>query len=301
MKKFLAAIALLAASFAPAQTFDSQAAAAQAAVQQLQGAAEAKVAADASAITSLTSTNSALSSQNSSLSQQNAALGSQVTSLAAQIQTLQSTFTWRDMEWVTWKINCAAQVGGSGNGIGTQVTAPGAQFAIAPTPPPLGASNYFDCYYTWDAAPDESKTHFRFTQPWAFPAQADANASQALEMEVRQVLPGGMMGVWAVQMNFAGKQLRIFDHVKKWFATGTVQPRLTPGVTYAVTLDGHRDGTNVCYDSITINTASTPLTYCYPMWDENWRPMMRVAAQLDGNGSGTAYSVKRDKTTFSSW
>jgi hypothetical protein len=30
-------------------------------------------------------------------------------------------------------------------------------------------------------------------------------------------------------------------------------------------------------------------------------PMMRVAAQLDGNGSGTAYRVNRGATSFVSW
>jgi hypothetical protein len=299
MRKFLAAIILLAASAftlptAGSQTFDAQAAAAHAAVQQLQASAEAKVAADASALAALASTNS-------SQTQQISALTSTNTALASQIEALRSTFTFSGIEWVPARINCTAPVGGSGNGIGTQTTAPGAQFAIAPTPPTLGAANYFDCYYTWDTAPDESKTHFRFTIPWTFTTLADANASQALEMEIRQSLPGGLMAVCALQMNFSGKTLRIWDHTHAWFSTGTAQPRLTPGTKYAVTLECHRDATTVYYDSITINSTRVPLSYSYPMWNMGWRPMMRVAGQLDGNGAGTAYSVKRDSTTFVSW
>jgi hypothetical protein len=34
------------------------------------------------------------------------------------------------------------------------------------------------------------------------------------------------------------------------------------------------------------------------MWDENWRPMMRVAAQLDGNGSGTAVQREARQNGF---
>jgi hypothetical protein len=281
MKRFLSVILLLAAcACAPAQTFDTQSAAAFTAVQQLQAAAEAKVASDAQQIAALTSTNAAL---------------------ASQIESLHSTFTFSGVEWLPAKINCNAQVGGSGNGIGTQTTAPGAQFAIAPTPPVLGAANYFDCYYTWDFTPDEAKTHFRFTIPWTFPTLADANASQALEMEIRQSLQSGQMAVCALQMNFSGKTLRIWDHTHAWFLSGTAQPRLTPGTTYAVTLECHRDATTVYYDSITINSSRIPLSYSYPMWNMGWRPMMRVAGQLDGNGSGASYSVKRGTTVFSSW
>jgi hypothetical protein len=202
------------------------------------------------------------------------------------------------MEWVSWHTNCNAQVGGSGNGVGLQNSAPGAYFAITPTPPAAGAVNYFDCYYTWDAAPDESKTHFRYTLPWTFPTQADANASQCLEMEIRQSLKSGMMAVWALQLQFSGKQLRIWDHSRAWFTTGTALPRFTPGTTYTVTLEGHRDDTTVFYDAITINQARIPLSYSYPLWNMGWRAMMRVAAQLDGNGSGTAYRVNRGKRLF---
>jgi hypothetical protein len=94
MKKFLAAIILLSASCF-AQTFDNEAAAAHAAVQQLQASAEAKVASDAQQIAALTSTN---------------------TQQAATIQSLQNTVTYRDLEWGAWSINDSTKVGGSANG-----------------------------------------------------------------------------------------------------------------------------------------------------------------------------------------
>lgn len=283
MRKFLAALVLLASTFAPAQTFDSQAAAAHAALTNLQAAAEAKVSSDGQQIAALITTN---------------------TQQAATIQTLQSTFTWRSLEYNTWRVNSSSQVGGSGNGTASQTLATGpgtATFSIAPLPPATSSTNYFDAYYTLDFAPDESKRNFRYTLAWMFPTQTDANASQCLEMEIRQSLKSGLMAVWALQMQFSGKQLRIWDQSRAWFSTGTAQPRLTPGVWYAVTLEGHRDDATVFYDAITINAMRIPLGYSYPMWDNGWRPMTRVAAQLDGNGAGIPYKVKRDQTSFASW
>jgi hypothetical protein len=160
----------------PAQTFDAQAAAAQTAVTNLHSAAEAKVAADAQRISDLNTVNNSLTSAGGKphRDEQFAGAADRCHHLdqhrsAAQIQTLQSTFTWRGQEWVSWHTNCNAQVGGSGKGVGLQNTAPGAYFAITPTLPAAGTANYFDCYYTWDAAPDEIKTHFRYTLPWTFP------------------------------------------------------------------------------------------------------------------------------------
>jgi hypothetical protein len=150
---------------------------------------------------------------------------------------------------------------------------------------------------TWH--PMMRKKNFSLTMPWTFPTAADSNASQGLEMEIRQSLTSGLQGVCALQMNFSGNQLRIYDHVKHWFATGVAMPHFTPGVTYTVTLECHRDdANNVVYDAITINSTRTPLSYTYPYWQDNWRPMMRVAGQLDGRGTGTPYTVKRGSTVF---
>jgi hypothetical protein len=120
-------------------------------------------------------------------------------------------------------------------------------------------------------------------------------------MEVRQSLKSGLMAVWALQLNFSGKQLRIWDHTHTWFSSGTAQARFIPGVTYTVTIEGHRDSTTAYYDAITINQTRIPLSYSYPMWNMGWRPMLRVAGQLDGNGAGTAYKVNRGATDFTAW
>jgi hypothetical protein len=280
MKKLLLSLVLLSA-FTHAQTFTNETAAAQAAVFNLSSAAEARVVSDDAIITSLQSDKLALQ---------------------AQIQQLQSTSVYRDLEWHRWGMNCNAQVGGSGLGVGSQQPAPNASFSIAPATPAAGAANYFDCYFPDDVLPDDNKKHFSLTMPWQFPTAADASASQALEMEIRQSLTGGLQGVCALQMNFSGNQLRIFGHVKKWFSTGQAQPKLTAGVVYVVTLECHRDdANNIVTDAITINGARLALGYSEPYWQDNWRAMLRYAGQLDGRGAGIAYTVKRGATVFKAW
>jgi hypothetical protein len=253
-----------------AQTFDAETSAAQAAVSTLATSAEAKV--------------TALNAQNAELAKQ-----------------LQVNI-YRDAEWHRWGMNCNAQVGGSGNGVGAQSLAPGASFTITPAKPAAGSSNYYDCYFPDDVAPDDNRKNFSLTLPWQFPTLADSNASQALEMEIRQSLTNGLQGVCALQLNFSGNQLRIFGHVKKWFSTGQAQPKFTPGVWYVVTLDCHRDdNNNMVTDGITINGVRLALSYSEPYWQDNWRAMLRYAGQLDGRGTGIAYTAKRGSTTFKSW
>jgi hypothetical protein len=284
MKKTLFTFLVLAVASCFAQV-DSQYQSAATALEQLHSAANAQIA--------------SANQQSAALQTQLDAAGAVVSDLRAQIATWLATKTYSDLEWLTWKINCNAQVGGSGNGAGAQTIAPGASFTITPAAPVAGAANYFDCYYTADVAPDDAKKHFALTIPWTFPTATDSNASQGLEMEIRQSLTSGLQGVCALQMNFSGNQLRIYDHVRHWFATGVAMPHFTPGVTYTVTLECHRDdANNVVYDAITINNTRTPLTYTYPYWQDNWRPMMRVAGQLDGRGTGTPYTVKRGNTVF---
>lgn len=275
MKKLLVVLTLLFALSLNAQNaFDNESTAAHSAVAALTDAAEAKVA-------HLVAENAALS---------------------AHLDSLLSTTEYPNLEWHRWGMNCAAQVGGSGNGTGSQSPAPNASFSLAPVAPASGAANYVDCYFTDDFLPDDMKKSFSLTMPWKFPTTADSNASQALEMEIRQSVAGGLQGVCALQMNFSGNQLRIFDHVKKWLATGVAQPKFVAGVVYVVTLDCHRDALNsVVYDAITINGTRTALSYSYPYWQDNWRPMMRIAGQLDGRGAGTPYTVKRGATLFKAW
>jgi hypothetical protein len=280
-RKLIAVVFLLVSIFTQAQQFPTETTAAQTAVNNLASAAEAKVAA-------LNTTNATLTSANEALAQQ--------------IASLKLVKVYSSLEWHRWGMNCAAQVGGSGNGQGSQQPAPGASFSIAPTAPAAGASNWFDCYFPDDVQPDDTKKTFSLTMPWQFPSLADSNASQALEMEIRQSLAGGLQGVCALQMNFSGNQLRIFGHVKKWFATGQAQPKLTPGVVYVVTLDCHRDSANnMVTDAITINGARLTLGYSEPYWQDNWRSMMRYAGQLDGKGTGTPYTVKRGPSTFTAY
>jgi hypothetical protein len=192
--------------------------------------------------------------------------------------------------------NSLAQVGGSGLGVATQKQ-PGvecAEFAIAPTPPAVGASNYFDCYYYQDFPLDDSLTKFKLEASWLFPTLADANASQCLEMEARHVLTNGNMYVIACQLDFADKALRVFDHTKKWFPIGVAQPRLVPETWYTVTLEGHHDATTIYYDGVTINGVKSVPVGQGAVFNLGWKRMNRIALQLDGNGHGTPYRVKLD-------
>jgi hypothetical protein len=76
------------------------------------------------------------------------------------------------------------------------------------------------------------------------------------------------------------------------------QPRLVPGQWYHVVLEGHRDAANVYHDAITINGVVTKLGTQYAAQPTNWRTMLRCALQLDGNGRGDSYRVKRQNTRF---
>jgi hypothetical protein len=61
---------------------------------------------------------------------------------------------------------------------------------------------------------------------WDFPSDTDMRNAHCIEMELRQVLNGGMAAIPALQMNFSGNQLRYFDKSRSgWFATGAPMPR----------------------------------------------------------------------------
>jgi hypothetical protein len=280
MKRFLSAILLLAACVcAPAQTFDTQSAAALAAVQQLQAAAEAKVASDAQQIAALTSTN---------------------TSLAAQIETLRSTVTYSDLEWGAWSLNDSTKVGGSSNGTSSFTPADTnkpAVFSVAPAAVTTG-TNYYDSYATQKKKPNAAYKNFYLAVQWDFPGDADMNAAHCIEMEMRQVF-NSSAAIPALQMNFTGNQLRYFDanpNHRGWFATGIAMPRTR---TITAVLEAHRDDTTVYYDAFTINGVRHPLVFTQPIVPLSWADRMSVSVQLDAKS--LAFKVRPSAMVMKVW
>lgn len=258
MKKLFLVIALLcSASFA--QTFDNETLAAHTAVQQLQQAAEAKVAFDAQQVAALTTTN---------------------TQQAATIQQLQSKATYRDLEWGAWSLNDSVKVGGSANGTTFFTVADTNQLAVfSATPTVTGSTNYYDVYATQKKKPNAAYHTFYLAATWNFPTDADMKAAHCIEMEVRQVFNSGLAAIPALQMNFTGNQLRYFDKSRSgWFATGIAMPRSRSIVAI---LEAHRDETTLYYDAMTINGTRYALTINVPLVNIGWADRMSVSVQLD--------------------
>lgn len=213
-----------------------------------------------------------------------------------QLDAVRAVKVYDHIECNHWNQNSKAQVGGSGLGAASH-RLPGiecAELAILPDKPAVGGKNYFDCYYTQDFPLDDTLTKFKLEASWLFPTDADAKASQCLEMEARHIIPGGNMAVIACQLDFADNALRVFDHVKKWYTTGTPQARLAAGTWNTVILEGHKDATTVYYDGVTVNGVKSGVGLTADIYNLGWGRMNRVALQLDGNGAGTPYRVKID-------
>jgi hypothetical protein len=278
MKRFLSAILLLAACVcAPAQTFDTQSAAALTAVQQLQAAAEAKVASDAQQIAALTSTN---------------------TSLAAQIETLRSTVTYSDLEWGAWSLNDSTKVGGSSNGTSSFTPADTnkpAVFSVVPDAVTTG-TNWYDSYATQKKKPNAAYRNFYLAVQWDFPTDADMQNAHCIEMELRQVF-GARAAIPALQMNFTGNQLRYFDKSRgAWIATGLPMPRTRRIIAV---LEAHRDDTTVYYDAFTINGVRHPLAFTQPIVPLSWADRMSVSVQLDAKS--LAFKVSPSAMVMKVW
>lgn len=222
-----------------------------------------------------------------------------ISSYKAQISSLQSQLGKRvydDLAYGPWWANSKAQVGGSGLG---KVTQDKNVFTLIPDVIP-GGNNYFDCYFSKSVPPKATDQIFQLKNSWMLKTAADVAACRCLEMEIRHILPSGLQFVKALQMNFADKQLRIFDHVKKWFSTGLDQTRFIPGNWYEVILNAHHDDVNVIYDSIIINGAFIGLTTIppCPAFASNWGEDMKVALQPDGKDTQFDSHYKGTKLTI---
>lgn len=274
--------------------FDTQTATAHAAVAQLQ--ADANTLID-TLDQDIAIANTTIDGLNSRLltTQQNLAM------VQRQLDAVRAVKVYDHLESHPWNQNSKAQVGGSGLGAASnkQPAVECAEFAILPDKPiPVAnggtGKNYFDCYYSQDFPLDDTLTNFKLEASWLFPTDADAKASQCLEMEARHIIPGGLMSVIACQLDFADNTLRVFDHIKKWYPTGSPQARLAAGTWNTVVLEGHKDAKTVYYDGVTVNGVKSGVGLTADIYNLGWGRMNRVALQLDGNGSGVPYRVKID-------
>lgn len=210
-------------------------------------------------------------------------LQTDLTTAQTQISSLQSQLAKRvydDLAYGPWWANFKAEVGGSGKG---KITQDKNIFTLIPDVIP-GGNNYFDCYFSKSVPPKASDSDFQLKNSWMLKTSADVKACRCLEMEMRHIFPSGLQFVKALQMDFADGQLRIFDHVKKWFPTGVPMARFIPGNWYTVILNAHHDDVNVFYDSIIINGATFPLggTPSCPAFPSTWGEDMKIALQPDG-------------------
>lgn len=243
----------------------------------------------------------------------------QIQQAQMQLLQLQSVKVYDGLEFLPWKQTDSkdSKVGGSGLGKAWQKQ-PGiemAELGIDPFPPVAPkTANFYDCYYTQDFLPlDDAITRWTMETTFIFPTQADIDACNCLELEMRQVLlvPKGLMFVAGAQINRGSNTLRYWSHGTKpdgsekgWQATGMPCPALVPLKPMHILVTGHRDAHAIYHDFISVDGVKVvDLTGTnYPAWTEPspWKQMLRCAIQLDGKEAAVPnqFRVKIGNTKF---
>lgn len=234
--------------------------------------------------------------QNAQLTSENEQLKQQ---LAAATQTV-----FDHLENGPFTVNCGAIVGGSGNAAGNFFPS---LIEVAELNLKPAANQYGDCFFrqSFGAHPELSK--FTYDVRFLFPSAADAQASQALELDLKQPI-GGLMFQFAAQLEFSGNQIRYWTPQTKWTSFNPLfkLARFQPGVWYELIAVAHHDTSMMWLDSMSLmqcaNESCVPDATHQPVivqmsqsWlapATNWSDNLHIAEQLDGNSQGAAYRVK---------
>lgn len=244
------------------------------------------------------STISTLTGQNSTLTTENQTLASEVVALQSQLDALNGSGVFGGLEQTAWLVasGAAADTGATGNvpvASQSQPSTTTAWFAIDPQ-----TKAYANAYFYKKLGADASKTSFKYALRLMCATAAECAASQAVELDVQQVI-GGVVYNTGAQWDFADGQFRVWNRSgHAWVATGIVATRWTPGQWMSVVLETHRTDTTVVYDAITVNGVRTALTQSYPAPNLGLTPMLNCAVQLDGNKTGAPYHIYVDAVSM---
>jgi hypothetical protein len=224
--------------------------------------------------------------------------------LQHQLDALNSVVVYDHLERDTWLLapGAAANTGATGS-LATATQAPPttstAWLKLAPHGP------YANAYWYEKKTPDAAKTKFQMEVSFMFGSAADAAASQAIELDIQQVISRTVFNA-GLQFNFQSNQVRVWNRYAKehglpdpWRAVpGMVCPQWPAGQWMRVVFGAHRDSNSVHYDPVTVNGVTTAINLSFSSVNLPLPDMMNCAHQLDGNASGTAYQVYRDDVRF---
>jgi hypothetical protein len=209
------------------------------------------------------------------------------------------------LELTPWLLapGAAANTGSTGSlAVATQGQ-PGinsAWFSLAPKGP------YANGYFFKKLGADPTRKNYKFEVALMFGSPVDAAASQALELDIQQVI-SGMVYNTGLQFDFEENALRVWDRAAKeagdpnpWKPTGLPCPRWTAGKWMRGVYTTHRDDSNVYVGRFDLNgtTLLQPNSVPFAAPHLGLTDMLNCAIQLDGNQSATAYKVYLGPTRF---
>lgn len=209
------------------------------------------------------------------------------------------------LELTPWLLaaGTAANSPGSLSQTGTvqgQPTTECAFFAISPTGPNANA------YWYKQLGLEPSRTKFRYAASFLFPTQADADACQALELDLQQSIAGVHLFNAAWQFDFAGGSIRVWDRAAKmrgdelnaWSTAIAGLKRWNPDQWFRIEARAERSANQVFYNDIRINSVKTALSISKDMPTIDLPQMMNLGIQLDGNANKDSYRVMVDAVSL---
>jgi len=223
-----------------------------------------------------------------------------LTQQAAQIATLEkqaNTKVFDNLELTPWLLapGTAANTGSTGSSATATQGQPGvscAWFKLAPKGP------YANGYWYNQLGADATRTSFTYDLRFMFGTAIDAAASQAVELDIQQVI-GGVVYNMGWQFDFADNALRVWNRSgKTWVKTGKPCLRWIQGQWIHILAEQHRIGGNVIHDAITINGLRLPIDMSFPAPTLGLNDMLNCAIQLDGNKAGATYQIYLDAIKF---
>ncbi len=224
--------------------------------------------------------------------------------LQHRLDAINSVVVYDHLERDTWLLaeGAAANTGSTGS-LATATQAPPNWSTAWLRIEPHG--QYANAYWYEKKTPDAAKTKYQLEVSFLFGATADATASQAVELDIQQVINGTVYNT-GLQFDFQSNQMRVWNRYAKennlpdpWHAIpGVLCPRWPAGQWVRIVFSSRRDATSVYYDPVTVNGNITPIGMSFPAVKLALADMMNCANQLDGNKAGTAYQVYRDDIRF---
>jgi hypothetical protein len=126
----------------------------------------------------------------------------------------------------------------------------------------------------------------------------DASVSQAMEFDINQ-FTGGHSFIWGHECRIAGgHEWDVYDNVgKKWVPTGVPCNPVSGSWNHLVISVQRTSSNQLLYKSITLNGNTATLNHSESPNTTGWNGVT-INYQLDGNSSGTPYTVYLDRLNF---